>query len=221
MHSKLMVGLTALSLLALADVPSAQAQFEDPEGGVTQPSGQSGGTGTTGTTAGSRAGGGSSDSGIRLAFQGRLDVINLAVSNQFAPLFSPAPITTTGVRVLDGKLFAGLGVGFGSRNDGGASAFTMSPLVSFDVLSTDLAALYAVSWLNIGKVEGAGGGGLGGNDTPLVGLNLGAGIRGKINEAIAIGSEWGWGFVKFTDQPAQDFTNGFWGTIMFEASIGL
>lgn len=82
----------------------------------------------------------------------------------------------------------------------------------------ELAALYVLGWLNFGDSDT----GAFVPDSFFVGLNVGLGVRGKINEALSIGTEWGWGFAKFTDNAAvPDFANGFFGTIVFEASIGV
>ena len=48
--------------------------------------------------------------------------------------------------------------------------------------------------------------------------------RGKINEGIAIGTEWGWGFLTGNDPEQEEdsfFIHGIFGILMFEASVGL
>jgi hypothetical protein len=155
-------------------------------------------------------GGGSSD--LRLAIQGRLAGLNLLL-NPGVPTAVVPPVTA-GIRLLDTKLFVGLGVGFGSINDDGPRAWNLTPLATYDLLTTDIAALYLGGWLNFGKTDAPA-------DSFFVGFDFGAGIRGKINEAVSIGAEFGWGLVAFPDPPTNNIANGFFGNIVFEASIGV
>jgi len=140
------------------------------------------------------------------------------------------------VRFLDGgKLFLGLGLGFegASRqepngNEQSQSGFTFSPLFSYDLLDDMAAALSLLGWLNIvsvGDTEDCpnNGGCNNQNDGASAwGLNVGAGIRGKLSEGLAIGGEFGWGFLDVSyDNNNEYFLHGLWGNIVFEASVGL
>lgn len=182
----------------------------------------------------------SGSSGARLGIQGRIDALN--VLDLVSPIrqgIGPAvPIVTPGVRFVDGKLFLGLGLGFvGGRNDtggggGGAdrgqSGFSLSPLVSYDVLSDAAAALHLGGWFNIaslGEEEDCNAAGVcaddPNSDASGLGLNLAAGIRGKLSEGLAIGGEFGWGFMSGSVGPQDYFNHGLFGTLLFEASVGL
>lgn len=196
---------------------------------------------------------GSSDA--RLGVQLRLDALNMIGVGGSINLPGPGgpiliggpievgigpsvPLATPGVRFVDGKLFLGLGLGFvGGNNDtggggGGAdrgqSGFSLSPLVSYDVLSDAVAALHLVGWFNIaslGEEEDCNAAGVcsddPNSDASGLGLNLGAGVRGKLSEGLAIGGEFGWGFMSGSVGPVDYFNHGLFGTLLFEASVGL
>jgi hypothetical protein len=172
-------------------------------------------------------------SSARLGLQGRLDALNmiaegetaLAGPSQFAG-FLFVPIVTPGFRFLDERLYLGLGFGFGGYDDenGAAadssrSAFSLSPLAMYDVLTDRYAALALGGWLNVlvlGEEENQDDDGFG------IGLNIAAGIRGKISPGLAIGSEFGWGFINISrDNDDDRFFHGLFGTILFEASVGI
>ncbi len=159
------------------------------------------------------SGGGSS---IRLAMQGRVDVANLLELSPNSPFGLTIPIVTPGVRLLDNKLFVGLGLDFSTVADDGAKFFGLSPMVSFDLLSRPEGALYATGWVNLGSIEFAGS-----DDSSFFGgMNLGLGIRAFLSPALSIGTEWGWSFVDAEDD-AFSFRQGVFGNVMFEASIGI
>lgn len=185
----------------------------------------------------------SGSSGTRLGIQARLNALNvLELVTPIQEGIGPSvPIVTPGVRFVDGKLFLGVGLGFvgGSNDTGGGGAdrgqsgFTLSPLVSYDVLTDAVAALHLVGWFNIatlGEQEVCGANGVcaddPNSDASGLGLNLGAGVRGKLNEGLAIGGEFGWGFMSGSDgrgggAPNDYFNHGLFGTLLFEASVGL
>ncbi len=181
---------------------------------------------------------GSSDA--RLGIQARFDALNvLDLVNPIQEGIGPAvPIVTAGVRFVDGKLFLGLGLGLvgasndtgggGGANDRGQSGFTFSPLMSYDVVSDAVAALHLVGSFNIaslGEEEDCNAAGMcsdnPNSDADGLGLNLGAGIRGKLNEGLAIGGEFGWGFMSGAVGTNDYFNHGLFGTVLFEASVGL
>lgn len=206
----------------------------------------------------------SSGGGVRIAVQGRIDAVNVlglqdglnldpggGGPNVVVPLVF-VPLVTAGVRLIDTRLFLGVGVGFFGASvsqcgDTGCdeetttstSGFSLSPLVSFDLIQDPgrLGALYVVGWLNLAN---AGGYTVervqpGRTDTTTVdgdffwGLNAGIGLRGNITPGAAIGTEWGWGFATSTDDgdtsgAADDrttFVHGIFGTIVFEATVGM
>lgn len=187
--------------------------------------------------------GGSGD--VRLGVQARLDAMNVLGLDGPISIFGlggpielgigpTIPIVTPGVRFADDRLFLGLGLGFagGSNDTGGMSdrsqfAFSLSPLASYDIVSETIAALSLVGWFNIaslGDEEQCAGSMCADNpdsDASGIGLNLGAGVRGKINQALAIGGEFGWGFMSGSVGAEDYFNHGLWGTILFEASVGL
>ncbi|MFW6197658.1 MAG: hypothetical protein ACOC5B_02220, partial [Myxococcota bacterium] len=131
-----------------------------------------------------------------------------------------------GFRLANDRLFLGLGVYFfGLENDTHGVAGT--PTMTLDLLQHEWASLHVVSWVPVGtlidEVEGG--------DTqtaPFIGANIGLGIKGKISEGISIGTEWGWGFAFFFEANDTDifdrdteFVHSAFGTILFEAAIGL
>ena len=176
-------------------------------------------------------------SSARLGLQGRFNALNMITDGSLlftdadssygdvvGPLF--VPIVTPGFRFLDERLYLGLGFGFGgfdfedpAGNDTSRSAFAFSPLAMFDVLTDRYAALSLGGWLNmviLGETNDNN------DDAFGIGLNLAAGIRGKISPGLAIGSEFGWGFVNVAwDNENEAFFHGLFGTVLFEASVGI
>lgn len=186
--------------------------------------------------------------GLRLAIQGRfslLSQLDVALTNGQRPM---VPAATVGVRLLEQRLFVGLGVAFGGvststcgnagcdndKTTRSQSYFAVSPVVTFDLLREAMGALYLAGWFNFlsysavhlehtgdPAVEAGGGSG--------IGLNLALGLRGNITRGLSIGTEWGWGFVSATDEgnasgdpdDTNTFANGIFGTVVVEGSIGL
>jgi hypothetical protein len=186
------------------------------------------------------------DHSVSLALQLRLDAINtIAVADPngvmgagFAdPSFTGrhllVPIATPGVRILDDALFLGLGLGFTGHsfdngpNEESRSGFSLSPLASYDVLSNDSAALSLLGWLNLaslGETETCNAGGcVETNDDAFGwGVSLAAGLRGFLTESLAIGGEFGWGFLSVGYDAGPDvFVHGVFGNLFFEASLDL
>lgn len=228
---------------------SAQAAAEDPEKGdvalsaetsidANADSGRSGRKGRRGKSASPTSG---SDD-IRLAIQARITAVNAVGAQQaigsIGDSLSSAfvPIVAPGVRLLDQRLFLGLGLGFSGFTadapgdaETSRSAFSVAPTVSYDVLSEDWGALSLGGWFTIsslGDFETC-------NDTGCVtdnngqlalGLNLLAGIRGRLAPGLSIGGEFGWGFIDASGDAADDagfFVHGLLGMLVFEASVGL
>jgi hypothetical protein len=188
----------------------------------------------------------SSGGGLRIAVQVRPFVAQeLFIDVNPGPGFSidpSMPLVTPGVRLLDdGVLFVGLGLGFTgvsrdslptggmTSEDRSQGGFAIGPLVSYDLISETHAALHLLASFNIASVGDveicpSGGSCMDATDSGVsgLGLNLGAGVRGKINEALAIGGEFGWGFMSGSGQGEQGyFTHGIMGTLLFEASVGI
>lgn len=179
--------------------------------------------------------------GLRLGIQGRLDAVNmLRIADPDSFLTERrllVPIVTPGVRLLDdNELFLGLGLGFsGYSNSTGPdeqsrSGWSLSPLVTFDVLKDDVAALALLGWINLaklGETENCDAGGCmsANNDAFGWGLSLGAGVRGFVSEGLALGGEFGWGFLDIGYDggggPDDVFIHGVFGNIFLEASVGL
>jgi hypothetical protein len=184
---------------------------------------------------------GSSDT--RLALQLRLDTINLLALAEPDELDSGpepgrqllTPLATAGVRFLDdGALFLGLGLGFANASiDNGPNelsqfGFSLSPLVSYDVLSDDDGALSlfgVIDLASLGETEVCNPGGcMDQNDDAFgIGVGLGAGLRGRITPGLAIGGELGWGFMSIDRDGADegDFIHGIFANLLFEASVGI
>jgi hypothetical protein len=173
-------------------------------------------------------------SSIRLGAQGRFNAINVVGYQTLGLDETPntlVPIITPGVRFLNDRLFLGMGFGFvgGSVDNGTASssrsAVSFSPLAFYDVISEPNAAFSLGGWFNVaslGDSERCAGDTCSDNDDGVLGwgLNLAAGLRGKISPALAIGGEFGWGFISASDG-ADIFYHGIFGNILFEASVGL
>jgi hypothetical protein len=143
------------------------------------------------------------------------------------------PIVTPGVRFLDDRMFLGLGLGFaGYSQDNGAdedsrSGFSLSPHISYDLLRENVAAFSLLAFLNyarLGETEDCDPGGCMdlNDDVSGLGITLGAGLRGLIGPGLALGGEFGWGFLDLSADPGTDiFVHGLFGTLMLEASVGL
>jgi hypothetical protein len=183
-------------------------------------------------------------SSVRIGLQGRYNAVNVgplglgseATGGALASSYKNAivPIITPGVRFLNDRLFLGLGFGFtgastdreqvGGQVEDSQAAFSISPTAFFDVLSEPIAALSVGGWLTIESLsdneECAGDNCSEGGGATAWGLNLAAGIRGKITPGLAIGGEFGWGFLSISNNE-DTFYHGVFGNILFEASLGL
>jgi opacity protein-like surface antigen len=223
-----------------ADIESGANQASDIELGAGGRA-REGRASSDGGNVSARSGGGG---GVRLALQGRLDAINML---SFA---SPAvglgdgiaaagdrllvPIVTPGVRLLDeSRLFLGAGFGFAGvsaetgPNEESRSGWSFSPLVSYDVITDDSAAFSLLGWFNLAKLGEterctAAGCQDQNNDRFGWGLSLAAGLRGFVSRGLAIGAEFGWGFLDINIDPGTDvFVHRVFGNIFIEGSIGL
>lgn len=226
--------LLAAVLVALAAPVSAQDAQADSSGG---------------------GGGGGSSSGIALEFQGRLALMNTngtgllsgfgnTTTGSGAQGPATMPLVTAGVRLLDQRLFVGVGIGFYGMHERDCTGavcsnqkvrgWNLTPTVSYDVLVRGPARLYPLGMFNLGRagttVNDPGGGTTVTTDGDFWwGMNLGLGIRGEIADTMAIGTEWGWGFARTSNSlgtPAGSdsnafFSHGAFGTIFFSARIGL
>jgi hypothetical protein len=190
-----------------------------------------------------------SDSGdTRIGMQLRLDAINMLAFSQPDTAGLDAggvgrrllvPMVTPGVRLVDGKLFAGLGLGLSGitaapaansppGNTVSRSGWSLDPVVTYDIVRDHLAALSLVGIFNLARlsrVETCNGNTCGevNNASLGWGLSLGAGLRGFITEAIALGGEFGWGFLDIVPSGNADhtFVHGVFGNIFLEASVGI
>ncbi len=187
---------------------TATASAQDWDGGY-EASGSASSTGeTSGQTAGSTASsnanrGSGGDSGWKIAMQGRLQTLTIFSG---APDFALIPTVTPGVRLLEDRLFVGLGVEWGSISDGGPKGFGISPTMNFDLINKEYAALYGVGIVTLGTAD---------SDFRF-GANVGLGIRAKVHPAFSIGTEWGWGLHVIENGP---FAQGVFGTLVFETAI--
>jgi hypothetical protein len=187
-----------------------------------------------------------SSSDVRIGLQMRLDALTMLGpldSTSGAPGFNAqsigrrllVPFATPGVRLIDGKLFLGAGIGlhgWSTENDDGdeasRSGFGLSPLAQFDVLSSDSAALSLGGALHIASLSETevcpdGGDCIDQDDGGSgVGLSLGVGVRGIILPGLALGGDLGWGFVSLSyDDDSTTFIHGIYAAILLEATIGV
>ena len=91
------------------------------------------------------------------------------------------------------------------------------------------AAFYLVGWLNLahlGETETCNN--TTGNcvtvndDMTGWGASIGAGLRGMISRGLALGGEFGWGFLDLSPTPARTRScTALFGNIFLEASVGL
>jgi hypothetical protein len=184
-----------------------------------------------------------SSSSPRLALQIRLDALTMVGPFDGAPNVGPGivgrklllPVAAPGVRFLDGKLFLGAGLSFfgwseeqPNGDETSRSGFGLHPLVTFDIVRESSAALSLNGALNIaslGESESCGGpaGCVDNNDDAFgLGLSVGAGIRGLLGPGLAIGGDFGWGFLNVSaDNVDSTFVHGIFAALMVEASVGL
>lgn len=207
--------LASWALLVGLLVATSGASAQDPAGGV---------------AAAPAAGGGSS--GLALEFQGRYSLLSeVSFFNDTPRLLPPVAI---GLRLLDGRLYVGLGLVFDSTRvkvcpamgdcdtNADGNLFGVAPVVTYDILSRGAAHLYPMASLTFARNEVVTAGP---NDDFAWGMNLGLGLRGDIGDAVSIGSEWGWGFVRASDDiggaSVHLMGHGFFGTVNLSARIGL
>jgi hypothetical protein len=195
---------------------------------------------SVGSSAWAQPGGtGSGGGGLRFGIQGRIDAMNLLARSPLGFVENDlggglVPIVAPGFRLLNDRLYLGLGLGFAStrrtEEDGderSRSVFSLSPMVNYDLLSDDLAALYLLGWLNflsLGDEEVCDDNVCRRRDDGLFawGLNLGVGVRGKITRGLGIGAEFGWGFLSTDENDGDErFFHGIFGAILFEATVGI
>jgi hypothetical protein len=171
----------------------------------------------------------SAPSSIRLGLQGRFSLLNTIYYTFPEATYGMAlvPIITPGVRLLDERLYVGLGIGFwgwdsDAENDESSRAgFSMSPMAFYDLVSESIGALAIGGWLTIADISDTKDNGDKQRDGGFgFGLNLGAQVRGKISRALAIGGEFGWGFLMQSGD-RDIFLHGVFGNILLEASVGL
>src|SRR6185503_746134 len=89
------------------------------------------------------------------------------------------------------------------------TGFSLTPLVSYDLLADDTGALSIVGLVDLaslGETEVCDAGGcMDQNDDAFgIGLGIGAGLRGNITPGVAIGGEFGWGFLSVDRDAADD-----------------
>lgn len=176
------------------------------------------------------AAGGGGDTGLALEFQGRLSILsdlNIGTTPRFVP-----PVAV-GLRLLEGRLYVGVGLAFDSVRtkacpSGGGTCvsntdgqlFGVMPMATYDILSRGNAHLYPMLTLTFARLNIGGA-----NDEFAWGSNVGIGVRGDLGDAVSIGSEWGWGFIRSTvsggGADIHTMGHGFWGTVNVSARIGL
>lgn len=170
--------------------------------------------------------------GYRIAAQLRLNLGTVLGQGAGTPA-QLLPVATVGLRL--GKLLVGVGVGFQGGtvcadddcdNSGSTFTYSLAPVASFDVLDSEYAAAGATLAIPLGvETDGeACGAGRCTSDKDAgnlsIGVSLAGHVRGKINEALSIGAELGWG-LRYTIQDGEGstFAHGMFGSVVFEASI--
>ncbi len=190
----------------------------------------------------SHGGGSGGDDGVRLGVQLRLDALNmLALSAPDLQGLNAAavgrrllvPMVAPGARFLQQRMFLGLGLGLSGASESNGnnktsrSGWSLSPLITYDVLRDQVAALYLVGLLNMARLGesrrcNAGGCVDQADDVFGWGLTLGAGLKGMLTEGLALGGEFGWGFLDLSVSNGPDaFVHGLFGNLYLEASVGL
>jgi hypothetical protein len=252
MHLTLAAGLLALFAPALALAEPVQAAGHaggsggaDIELGAIQPSqvemGAGGSSGARPHAAQSNGSHGP-DAPPRLAVQLRLDALNMlafAAPNQQGLDASGVgrrllvPMVAPGVRFIDDKLFLGLGLGLSGASESNGNnkqsraGWSLTPMATFDVLRDQVAALSLIGMINMARLGESRRCNAAGcidmaNDVFGWGLTLGAGLRGLITQGLALGGEFGWGFLDIAQSNGPDaFVHGLFGNLFLEASVGL
>lgn len=166
-------------------------------------------------------------SSVRLAFQGRLTAVNVVLAGALAVdgrdglgAANQVPLATPGLRLLEGRLFAGLGFGFFGV-EGFNSGLSFSPTVSVDVVrDADLGAFYITGWFTLGSFDGAAARGTDG-DLFGWGFSAMAGARAILTRALSLGAEMGWGFLSLNQDGGSSFFHSMAGSLILEASLGV
>ncbi len=185
-----------------------------------------------------------SSSDPRLALQIRLDALTMVGAFDDAPVPGSStigrkllvPVAALGVRLIDTKLFLGAGLSFygwsveeANGDEVSRSGFGLHPVVTYDLLRESAAALSlngAVNIASLGETEACGGGPGGcadlNDDVFGLGLSLGIGLRGMLLPGLAIGGDFGWGFLSTSsDNDDSLFVHGLYAALLVEASVGI
>jgi len=184
----------------------------------------------------------SRSSDLRLGLQIRLDALNMLGPLDTTPGSTQSigrrllvPLAAPGVRILDGRLFLGAGLGFygwsteaPNGDEASRSGFGISPLAQFDVVREGAAALSLGGALHLASVSETefcpdGGDCMDGDDGATgVGLSLSAGLRGILLPGLALGGDFGWGFLSVSsDNDSSAFIHGLFAAILLEATVGI
>lgn len=177
---------------------------------------------------------------LRLAVQLRLDTMNVIRNGGVGQDGGVgdgrlSPLVTPGVRLLEGRLFLGLGLGYSALSTEGESGatssrsgFTLVPMAMYDLIDAQTVSFALGGMLSLGS-EGETE-----NCTPTDvcdsenddvfgwGLGLLAEVRAKPLDALGVGVDFGWGFVSSAEDDGDSIVlHGFIGMLVIETSFAL
>ena len=178
---------------------------------------------------------GGSTGDMRLALQVRMPAANImtggGATSDSALGGRLMPLVTPGLRLLDTRLFAGLGLGYAafstSDDDGDTvnsrSGFTLVPTVTYDLIDEREVAVGVGGMLSLGILGESSSENADANDDAFTwGLTVLGEVRAKPLASLGVGVDFGWSFTNTSpDTGNSTAAHGFVGMLVIEASTNI